>query len=231
MCGRFHVSTSPGELARVFGVEGALPNFAPRYNVAPTDRVPVVRFNPKRGARSLDLLRWGLIPSWAKDEKVGFSTINARAEEIEKKPAFRDAVVKRRCLVPADGFYEWKKLGPKEKQAYHIRLKGGGVFAFAGLWEGWKPPGQDEWLRSFTICTTTANELCAPIHERMPVILDPADWSRWLGEEDRDAPPPVELLKPFPAGRMEVIPIGPAVGNVKNDGPELLEPVAAQKNA
>src|SRR5262245_11244796 len=109
MCGRYHVSTSPEELARVFGIAGPLPNVAPRWNVAPTDRVPVVRLNPKTRARSLDLLRWGLIPSWAKDEKIGFTTINARAEEIETKAAFKEPVKKRRCLVPVDGFYEWKK--------------------------------------------------------------------------------------------------------------------------
>jgi putative SOS response-associated peptidase YedK len=230
MCGRFHVSTSPAELARVFGAKGQLPNFGPRYNVAPTDVVPVIRFNPKTGERSLDLLRWGLIPSWAKDEKIGYSTINARAEGIETKPAFREAIAKRRCLVPADGFYEWKKLGPKEKQPYHIRLKGGGIFAFAGLWEGWKPLGRDEWLRTFTIATTTANELCAPIHDRMPVILDPADWARWLAEEGGEAPP-LELLKPFPAERMEAIPIGAVVGNVKNEGPELIEPLVRLNSA
>jgi putative SOS response-associated peptidase YedK len=211
MCGRFHVITSPAELARVFGIKGP----APQLRAALQRRADW--FNWKAGERSLDLLRWGLIPSWAKDEKIGYSAINARAEGIDTKSAFREALVKRRCLVPADGFYEWQKLGPKEKQPYHIRMKGGGVFAFAGLWEGWKLPGQEEWLRTFTIATTTANEICVPIHYRMPVILEQADWSRWLGEESSEVLP-LELLKPFPADRMEAIPIGAAVGNVKNEG-------------
>ena len=160
------------------------PNFPPSWNVAPTDTLPVVRYDAKVHQRSLDMLRWGLIPHWAKDIKVGFSNINAKAEGIDSKPAFREAFRQRRCLVPADNFYEWKKT-PVGKQPYALALAGHGIMALAGVWENWKSPA-GEWVRSFAIITTEPNELCAPIHNRMPVILKPEDWPLWLGEQPAD---------------------------------------------
>jgi putative SOS response-associated peptidase YedK len=152
--------------------------------VAPTDTLPVVRFDAKAGQRSLDLLRWDLIPYWAKDIKVGFANINAKAEGIESKPAFGKAFERRRCLVPVDSFYEWKKTATG-KQPYAIALAGRGIMALVGLWENWKSPA-GEWVRSFAIITTPPNELCAELHNRMPVVLKPDAWPAWLGEEAAD---------------------------------------------
>jgi putative SOS response-associated peptidase YedK len=199
MCGRFVISKFPDDVARWFGTTGPLPNSRPRYNVAPTDQVAVVRFNSETKERTLDTLRWGLVPYWAKDVKIGYTTINAKAESVAEKPAFRDAFKSRRCLIPADGFYEWQKLNPKTKQPYAIVMKDRSLFGFAGLWERWKDKASGEVGRSFTIITTTPNEVCAPIHDRMPVIVDPANYGKWLGEEPTDPVRLLSLLKPFPA--------------------------------
>jgi putative SOS response-associated peptidase YedK len=196
MCGRVRLSTDVSEIKIAFGIppERPAPNFAASWNVAPTDPLPVVRFDPKERQRSLDVMRWGLIPYWAKDIKIGFSTINARAEEIDTKPAFREAFRQRRCLVPLDSFYEWAKT-PTDKQPYAIGLKDRGLMAMAGLWETWRSP-EGERIRSFTIATTTPNELCAKLHNRMSVALKPEAWPLWLGEQPADAahlkalPPP-----------------------------------------
>jgi putative SOS response-associated peptidase YedK len=177
------------------------PNFAPSWNVAPTDNLPIVRYDAKAGHRTLDLMRWGLIPYWAKDIKIGFSTINAMAETVDTKPVFREAFKRRRCLVPIEAFYEWQKLGPKEKQPYALALADRGIMALAGLWETWRSAAQ-ETVRSFTIITTTPNELCAPIHDRMPVILPTETWSGWLGEEPTEETKLKKLLGPYPADRM-----------------------------
>jgi putative SOS response-associated peptidase YedK len=225
MCGCFLASKSLDELRRWFKTTNALPNFAPSYNVAPTNSIPVVRLNPKTRERSLDLLHWGLIPHWSKDRSGAFKMINARAEGIDTKPSFRDAFERRRCIVPADGFYEWKKTGTG-KQPYLIRMKRGEVFGFAGLWENWKDE-RGEWLRSTTIITTQPNELCAPIHDRMPVILDPDDYARWLGEEDASQEELNAMLRPAPAELMEVFPVGAAVGNVKNNSASLARRLSA----
>src|ERR1700680_1692266 len=178
MCGRVKLEGDFSELKIVFHHPPAhpAPDYAPRWNVAPTDKLPTVRYNPKTEARALDLMRWGLVPYWAKDTKIGFSTINAMPETVDTKPVFREAFKRRRCIVPVDNFYEWKKLGPKEKKPYAIGLEGGGLMALAGLWENWKSP-TDEWVRSFTIITTTPNDLCGELHNRMPVILPPETWS------------------------------------------------------
>jgi putative SOS response-associated peptidase YedK len=229
MCGRFVASSSPEEVRRWFKTTNPLPNFGASYNVAPTNSVPVVRFNPKTRERNLDLLHWGLIPHWSKDRSVAYKLINARAEGIETKPSFRDAFAQRRCIIPADGFYEWKKTGTG-KQPYLIRMKGGGLFGFAGLWENWKDE-RGEWLRSTTIVTTEPNELCAPIHDRMPVILDPADYARWLGEEEASQQELLRMLQAAPAERMECYPVGAAVGNVKNNGASLIERLPACETA
>jgi putative SOS response-associated peptidase YedK len=225
MCGRFLASKSPDEVRRWFKTANAVSNFAPSYNVAPTNSIPVVRFNPKTRERSLDLLHWGLIPHRSKDKSVSHKLINARAEGIESKPSFRDAFASRRCIIPADGFYEWKRTG-SGKQPYLIRMQGGGLFGFAGLWENWKDE-RGEWLRSATIITTEPNELCAPIHDRMPVILDPVDYGKWLGEEEVGQTALLELLRPAPADRMECFPIGAAIGNVKNNAPGLIQPLSS----
>jgi putative SOS response-associated peptidase YedK len=187
---------------------------------------PVVRLNRDSGSREFALLRWGLVPSWAKDTKLGCSTFNARAEEASKKPAFREALKARRCLVPADAFYEWKRIDSKTKQPFAIALKSGEPCAFAGLWERWQPR-EGAALETFTILTTDPNELMEPIHNRMPVILEPRDYSRWLdtGGPDSDdwTRPPVDLLRPYPAEKMVAWPVSDRVGNVRNNDPELLE--------
>ncbi len=177
MCGRFQPSSSAAEIARWFKTTGPAPNLQQRYNAAPTQDLPVVLRDPKSGERRLEALRWGLIPFWAKDEKIAYSMINAMAETVATKPAFRNAFTSRRCLVPADGFYEWKKLHAKAKQPYRIAMADGMPMAFAGLWERWRDPANGETLRTFTIITTAPNALCAPIHNRMPVIVDPVAMS------------------------------------------------------
>jgi putative SOS response-associated peptidase YedK len=231
MCGRARLSSDVSEIKIAFGIppERPAPNFAASWNVAPTDPLPVVRFDPKDRQRSLDVMRWGLIPCWAKDIKIGFSTINARAEEIDTKPAFREAFRQRRCLVPLDNFYEWQKT-PTGKQPYAIGLKGGGLMATAGLWETWRSPGSPsgERIRSFTIATTTPNELCAKLHNRMPVVLKPEAWAAWLGEEPADLPQLKALLAPYPSIEMICWPVNARVGNVKNNDPSLIEAIALQ---
>jgi putative SOS response-associated peptidase YedK len=220
------MSREPVQIAGEFHIKGPLPNFQPRWNAAPTDKHPVVLLDGEPKERRLEPLRWGLIPYWAKDAKIGYSTINATAETVATKPAFKEPFQRRRCLVPADGFYEWQKLGTKEKQPYHIGMADGSLFAFAGLWERWKDKATGETVRSFSIITTTPNELCAPIHDRMPVILDSGAYPIWLGEEEALADELSSLLRPFPAERMRAYPIGPRVGNVKNDDAALVEPLA-----
>jgi putative SOS response-associated peptidase YedK len=193
--------------------------------VAPTDQLPVVRYDRKAEERSVDLLRWGLVPYWAKDLNVGFANINAKAEGIETRPAFREALQRRRCLVPVDSFYEWKKAGTG-KQPYAIALANESLMALAGLWENWRSPA-GEWVRSFAIITTTPNELCAELHNRMPVVLKPETWRVWLGEESADVSALKALLAPFPSEEMTCWPVSARVGNVKNNDATLIERIAA----
>jgi putative SOS response-associated peptidase YedK len=176
MCGRVRLSSDVGEIKLVFSIppDRPTPNIAPSWNVAPTDPLPVVRFDARAGERTLDVMRWGLVPFWAKDIKVGFANINAKAEGIEGKPAFREAFQRRRCLVPVDNFYEWKKIAAG-KQPYAIALADRGLMALAGLWETWRSPAGER-VRSFAIITTMPNELCAELHNRMPVVLKPEGW-------------------------------------------------------
>jgi putative SOS response-associated peptidase YedK len=225
MCGRAKLEGDLNEIKIAFGIppEYPTPNYAPSWNVAPTDSLPIVRYDPKAGHRTLDLLRWGLVPYWAKDIKIGFSTINAMAETVDTKSAFREAFKRRRCLVPIEAFYEWQTIGPKEKQPYAIALADRGLMALAGLWETWKSPAS-ETVRSFTIVTTTPNELCAPIHNRMPVILPPETWPAWLGETAVGPETLQLMLAPYPADRMTCWPVDKRVGNVKNNDPSLMEP-------
>jgi putative SOS response-associated peptidase YedK len=222
MCGRFVRSSTQEELAGWFGVEAvAMPGFAPSYNIAPQSAQPVVRLNRDAGKREFALLRWGLVPFWAREANFSYSTINARAEEAATKPAFREALKKRRCMVPANAFYEWKRLDKKTKCPYAIAVSSGESFAFAGLWERWQPK-EGEPLESFTILTTDPNELMEPIHNRMPVILEPRDYGRWL-DTSRPDRPPVDLMRPFPAEKMVAWPVSGRVGNVRNNDAQLLE--------
>ena len=219
MCGRY-ASFLPAEALRaLFHTVNPTPNWEPTWNMAPTRDAPVVRLHPQTRARHLDLLRWGLLPYWAKDPKSTRQPINARAETLATSPMFRDALARRRCLVPADAFYEWQTT-EAGKQPYAIARADGQPMAFAGLWEGWR--GADGTvLRTFTIVTTDANPVLRPLHERMPVILEAADWPVWLGEREDD---PVTLLWPS-AAELRVWRIGKAVNNVRNDNAALLEPI------
>jgi putative SOS response-associated peptidase YedK len=172
-------------------------------------------------------MRWGLVPFWAKDLKIGFSTINAMAETVETKPVFREAFQRRRCIVPVDSFYEWKPIGPKEKQPYAIALADRSLMALGGLWDTWKSRANNETIRSFTIITTTPNALCADLHNRMPVILPPDMWSTWLGEEPAEPDQLKSLLVPY-AGEMVAWPVSARVGNVKNNDASLIEPITME---
>ena len=225
MCGRYYRRSDKQKIAEAFHVaqvdDFVLPPWD--YNVAPTSMQPIIRNNRDTGERELVSLRWGLIPFFTKalTDVKGISTINARAETVAKSPTYREPFKKRRCLVPASGFYEWKRLDPKNRQPFAFDLANGKMMGFAGLWDAWKDPANGQWLQTFTIITTEANELMAPVHDRMPVILHPSNFDRWLdrGETDR---PPFDLLRPFPADEMEAHEANKDVGNVRNNGPELL---------
>ncbi|MCW2239591.1 SOS response-associated peptidase [Azospirillum canadense] len=223
MCGRFALKSPPSLIAERFGVAGPLPNLTARFNAAPLQDLPVVRLNPDTGERNLHLLRWGLVPVWAKDATIGSKLINARCETLTEKASFRTAFHKRRCLVPADAFYEWKQAG-NVKQPYAITTTDNGPFAMAGLWEAWKNP-DGLWERTFTIITTTANALLSELHDRMPVILPSAQWPAWLGEEPVSDETLRSLLRPYPAPEMRMWPVSRDVGNVRNDRPDLLDPL------
>jgi putative SOS response-associated peptidase YedK len=228
MCGRFARRSTQEVLADWFGVElEDMPWFAPTYNAAPQSTQPVVRLNRDSRSREIALMRWGLVPFWAKDPKFGYSTINARAEEVASKPVYREALKKRRCLVPADAFYEWQRISEKNKQPYAIALKSGEPYALAGLWESWKPQ-EGLPLETFTVVTTDPNELMQSIHNRMPVILEQRDYDRWLEPGD-PAQPPVDLLRPYPAEKMEAWQVSQRVGNVRNNDPELLKQAAQDR--
>lgn len=198
--------------------------FAPSYNVAPQSLQPVVRLDSETGQRELTVMRWGLIPFWAKDSKIGYSTINAKSETVTTSPAFREAMKRRRCLVPAEWFYEWQKIDAKTKQPYAIGLRDGSLFALAGLWETWKDKTKDQVLETYTVLTTDPNELMEPIHNRMPVILAPKDYQRWL-EPGEPTHLPVDMLRPYPAEEMRAWKVGNGVGNVRNNEPGLIAPL------
>jgi putative SOS response-associated peptidase YedK len=225
MCGRYSIVSNFEAVRRLFGLTNAPNWWTPRSNVAPTQEAPVVRLGD--GGRELVQLRWGLVPYWAKDPKIGYSTINAQAETAATKPAFRDAFTRRRCLVVTDGFYEWKKLEGGAKQPYRIVMRDRAPFALAGLWERWKANKDADPIESFTVITTSPNEICAPIHDRMPAIIAPAGFDDWLSIAAESQ----ALLRPHPAESMEAYPVSKAVGNVQNEGLELVEPIAAQPAA
>ena len=234
MCGRFNLRTPMTVLAQQFLFELgplAAEAFRPRYNIAPTQLVAAVvnrRDHAAPGKRELALFHWGLIPSWAKDKKVAYSTINARADTVADKPVFRSAFKSRRCLILADGYYEWIAEG-KKKLPLHYHLKSGRPLAFAGLWESWHgpPPHDGPPLESCTILTTTANELAALVHDRMPVVLREQDYDLWLDPSISDKERLLALLAPYPAGEMAVERVSTLVNSVKNEGPECLEPADA----
>ncbi len=227
MCGRFVSIAPPDEVARYFDAEPP-PDLAlgPRYNVAPTDDVYVVLTDG--GVRRVAPHHWGLVPFWAKSPAVGNKMINARSEGLADKGAFKRAFARRRCIVPADGFYEWQPVpGQKAKQPYFIHGADGDLLGFAGLWEEWGPPGshRSERLRSTTILTTTANETMEPVHDRMPVILGRSDWAAWLDPTATDLDTLGRLLVPAPPQLLTMHPVSSAVGNVRNEGAHLIDPV------
>lgn len=220
MCGRFTITLPLDELiVRYLIMENRLAKFAPNYNVAPMQFIPAI-IEGKQGNR-LGELRWGLVPSWAKEDKIGASMINARAESLPDKPAFRKLLTTRRCLIPADGFYEWQQRAGG-KQPYRIVMKDGSPFAFAGLYDIWTGP-QGNKLATCTIITTEPNSLMAEIHSRMPVILQPEHEAEWLARDNTDTGSLLKLLQPYDAAKMRAYPVSSAVGNVRNNTKELLE--------
>ena len=221
MCGRFTL-TQPARIAATFGLDNFAPVepefYTPRFNVAPTQRIVVV---PTRDLqREARRMRWGLIPRWAKDASIGARLINARCESIDTRPAFRFSFLHRRCLIPADGFYEWQQ-NPRGKQPFRVMLASGELFAFAGLWDRWKDP-QGEALESCCIITCPPNELTARFHDRMPVIIAPEDYETWLTGKPAQA---LALLRPYPAEQMRAYPVSSRVNRTTDDTAELVDPV------
>lgn len=247
MCGRYASFLPPELIARLFGTKNPLPNLKPTWNMAPTMDAPVVRRHPNSNERHLDALTWGFVPASTKILKEARRPINARSESVASSGMFRTVFARRRCIVPAAAFYEWqapetqtpssptlvlqtaepqvgrRREGAAAKIPYAIARADGDPLAFAGIWEGWRAP-EGNILRTFAILTTAANAQMSVLHERMPVILEPADWPLWLGEVEGD---PVNLLRPSIDGTLRMWPVDKRVGNVRNDGPELLEPLAA----
>jgi putative SOS response-associated peptidase YedK len=222
MCGRFTLTIDPDHLQEAFPW-AVIPNvLSPRYNIAPSQPVAVI---PNTGDKTLAMYKWGLIPSWSKDPSIGDRMINARAESLAEKPSFRNAYRRRRCLILADGFYEWKlSPGMKSKQPMYIRMKENRPFAFAGLWELWNAPDGTE-IRSCTIITTQPNALLEPIHNRMPVILSAENYELWLAQEDKQPAQLNELLAPYPAEEMFAFPVSKMVNRPEYDSPDLIKPV------
>ena len=217
MCGRFTLSQSINAIASAFNI-AQIPPLEPRYNIAPTQLIPSI-LSALGGEKQLQMLRWGLIPSWAKDAKISAKLINARAETVSEKPSFKAAFKRRRCLIIADGFYEWQRQENK-KQPYYFRLQNAQLFAFAGLWEQWKSPDEDI-INSCTILTTEANDLLRPIHDRMPVILESKDYELWLDSEAQQ-PQLQQLLRPYQADLMTSYSVSTKVNNPKNNTPECI---------
>jgi putative SOS response-associated peptidase YedK len=226
MCGRYAmfgpVSTSRAAKAALeqmdVDLEGSLNQREPQFNIAPTQKAPVLAHGEE--GYTVKATRWGLIPSWAKDEKTGSKLINARVETVVEKPSFRSAFKKRRCLVPASGYFEWKGEAG-HKQPYFIRDPDGHLLMFAGLWEGWKPPGGTEWLHTFTIITGEPGKVSGDIHDRQPVVLPPDSWQEWL----TDQPVAADVLKNAPEANLTYYPVTKAVGSPKNQGERLVEPI------
>ncbi len=223
MCGRYTLKTAPELLAEQYDIQ-SLPPLQSRYNIAPGQQVLAVRIPPEGSLREGGLFRWGLIPSWAKDHKMGDRMINARAETVGQKPAFRGPFRHRRCLVVADGFYEWQREG-RIKQPFYFQMKDGGPFGFAGLWDRWQGPDGKS-VESCTLLTTEPNALLGPIHHRMPVIIDPRHYTDWLDPEAWNQNLLQTLLRPYPAEKMIGFPVTLRVNNPRNDDPQCLVPLA-----
>ncbi len=224
MCGRFSLTTPLEMLIEVFGLPAPDFDLPPRYNIAPTQPVAAVLGGPRR----LEMLRWGLVPPWADDPAIGSRMINARAETLRDKPSFRAPLRHRRCLVLADGFFEWSHQG-RSRIPHHIRLDDAAPMAFAGLWERWQRPGRAP-ITSCTIITTAANEVVAPIHDRMPVILDARGCDRWLADDEPGAAQLAALLVPRPARGMVAVQVSSRVNSVAHDDPGCTDPVPVQQD-
>lgn len=224
MCGRYTLFEADTILSKDFGAPISF-DLPPRYNIAPTQQILAVRQSMGREGREAVLLRWGLIPHWAKDPSIGNRMINARAETVGEKPAFRSAFRTRRCLVPSSGFYEWKKEEGR-KQPYFIRPRGRSSFAFAGLWEQWRGP-EGSLVESCTLITTEANELISQLHDRMPAILSPSEYALWLDPGVSDGTRLIPLLRPYPAQELETFPVGAFVNNPKMDDSRCIAPAKA----
>jgi putative SOS response-associated peptidase YedK len=229
MCGRYRLSHRKRLIEEYFDTVPGEDEWAPHYNIAPTQAVPVIRQHPKEPRREMSLVRWGLIPSWAKDSSGAPMMINARSETAATKPAFRNAFRFRRCLIPADGFYEWERRG-KAKQPYCFEVNESELFAFAGIWERWKDPNGTA-VETCSILTTTPNAVTAVFHNRMPVILDPDSYDLWLDPGMQDASAAAEMLKSYDARLMRCFPVSIRVNHVANDDEECSAPVRLAQRA
>lgn len=224
MCGRFTNQAKYDEIEKEFKVASLNSRLLPpRFNIAPTQPIEVVSM--PESVWILSQLRWGLIPFWAKDEKIGNKLINARAETLSEKPSFREAFKSRRCIIPASGFYEWKKQSDGAKQPFYFFLKDKKVFGFAGLWESWIDQKTGGRLESCAIVTTEANETLKPVHDRMPVILKPENYTQWLDAKENDTEKLQKFLAPYPADRMDSYAVSKRVNNPESDSPELIQPL------
>ena len=223
MCGRYRLSRRKQILEEYFDTAPWDDDWNPRYNIAPTQPVPVIRQHPKEPVRQISLMKWGLIPNWARDASIATSTINAKSETAATRPAFRDPLKFRRCLIPADGFYEWKRSGTS-KQPYCFEVNEGELFSFAGLWDGWKD-SSGSWIKTCSILTTTPNAVTSAIHDRMPVILDRESYDLWLDPGMQNIAAVSELLKPYDARLMRSYPISMRFNHVANDDEDCSRPV------
>src|SRR5882672_1389435 len=223
MCGRYRLSAKERYIRDHFGLDED-PSWTPRYNIAPTQQVPIVRQDRNEPKRTFSTVRWGLIPYWAKDASIGARTINGMSETVAEKPAFRDAMKRRRCLIPADGFYEWLRISSKEKQPYNFGMIDDSIFAFAGLWERWRDPA-GEVVETCTILTTKPNALVADVHDRMPVILKPDDYELWLDPGVTDTALVTDCLQPFDPRLMKKYPVSTRVSRTENDDSECAREV------
>lgn len=219
MCGRFTLQYSAEMLAQIFGAKVSQ-DITPRYNIAPTQQSPVVRISPTDNQLHIDYLKWGLIPSWAKDPTIGSKMINARSETVDEKPSFKSALKHRRCIIPASGFYEWQEVDGKKHPLY-IKLKDDSLMMFAGIWDHWKSP-EGEVIESFSMLTTISNELIKPLHERMPVILVPGNKDIWLDSLISDPEQLRLFFTPYPSDMMDMYPVSDLVNSPRNDKPECI---------
>ncbi|MGI9247148.1 MAG: SOS response-associated peptidase [Steroidobacteraceae bacterium] len=226
MCGRFAFYSPHEAVVRAFGLPDDTPEIEPSYNIAPTSPIPAVR-EDAAATRRLALLYWGLVPAWAREKSIGARMINARAETLRDKPAFRNAYQRRRALVPADGYYEWQTRGPRDKQPYFIQPQAGAPFAFGALWERWRDPVTGEPLESCCLITTAAARQVAHIHDRMPVIVPADGHAEWLDPKNADCDRLDRFLRPEGAGPLVARPVSRMVSNARNQGPQLLEPAHA----